>query len=91
MEEFEGLSGFDDIGAAVFVEAEDFTLVGPGGSGESGGAGETLFAVNLGAGFGVVGGEVATVEESVDLVIVELRCHVELRCQESRYTPDARL
>lgn len=30
VEEFEGLSGFDDIGSAVFVEAEDFSLVGPG-------------------------------------------------------------
>ncbi len=30
VEEFEALPGFADIGAAVFVEAEDFSLVGPG-------------------------------------------------------------
>ena len=29
VEEFETLSGFADIGAAVFVEAEDFPLIGP--------------------------------------------------------------
>lgn len=29
VEEFETLSGSADIGAAVFVEAEDFSLIGP--------------------------------------------------------------
>ena len=29
VEEFKALPGFADIGAAVFVEAEDFPLIGP--------------------------------------------------------------
>ena len=71
VEEFEGLARFADVGAAVFVEAEDFSLVSPRGGGESGGAGEALFTENFGPGFGVEGGEVAAVEEDVELVLVE--------------------
>lgn len=71
MEELEFLSGFAHIGAAVFVEAEDFSLVGPGRGRESGGTREALFWVDFRSGFGIDGGEISTVEQDVELIPIE--------------------
>jgi len=71
MEELEFLSGFANIGAAVFVEAEDFSLIGPRGGRESGGAREALCGVDFRSGFGIEGGEISAVEQDVELILIE--------------------
>lgn len=70
-------AGFDHIGVAVFAEAEDVSVVGPGGGAEAAGVtGDALLAVDFLAGLGVVAEEETGVHEHVDAALIGNRGRV---------------
>ena len=71
MEDFKFFASLEDECSAVFVEAEDFAVVGPGGGGEVLASGQALAFNDRCARFCVVTGEVAAVVEDVEPVVVD--------------------
>ena len=69
IEQFVFIAGANDVGFALFVEAEDLAVVAPGGGAEVAAFADAGF-VGLFAGFRIETGEDAVVSEDVNAAIV---------------------